>query len=109
MMVDFFLVKLTLQLCQSDQSVTCKVSDDTDVFVLLLHWVNWADMQGKVQMKLWDGSVLDTNATCPDIGQKCLQLPGMLTLSHCDTTSNPYDKGNAIALNIIWYQETTKV
>ena len=52
MMVDFFLVKLTLQLCQSDQSVTCKVSDDTDVFVLLLHWVNWADMQGKVQMKL---------------------------------------------------------
>ena len=52
MIVDFFLVKLTLQLRQSGQSVTCIVSDDTDVFVLLLHWVNWADMQGKVQMKL---------------------------------------------------------
>ena len=35
MIVDFFLVKLTLQLCQSGQSVTCIVSDDTDVFVLL--------------------------------------------------------------------------
>ena len=30
-----------------------------------------------------------------------LHLPGMLTLSHCDTTSYPYGKGNATALNII--------
>ena len=52
--------------------------------------------------------LLDTNVTCPDFGQKCLQLhvPGMLTLSHCDTTFYPYGKENATALNII-YQETT--
>ena len=81
--------------------MTCILSDDTDVFVLLLYFVNPADMQCKVQMKRCDGSVLDTNATCPDFGQKCLQLPGMLTLSHCDTTSYPYGKGNATALNII--------
>ena len=54
-----------------------------------------------IQMKRWSGSVLDTNATCPDFGQKCLQLPGMLTFSHCDTTYYPYAKGNATALNII--------
>ena len=81
--------------------MTCILSDDTDVFVLLLYLVNPTDMQCKVQMKRWDGSVLDTNATCPDFGQKCLQLPGMLTLSHCDTISYPYGKGNATALNII--------
>ena len=81
--------------------MTCILSDDTDVFVLLLYWVNRADMQCKVQMERWDGSVLDTNATCSDFGKKCLQLPGMLTLSHWDTTFYPYGKGNANALNII--------
>ena len=25
-------------------------------------------------MEHWNGSVLDTNATCPNIGQKCLHL-----------------------------------
>ena len=53
---------------------------DTYVFVLRLYWVNRADMQCKVQMEQWDGSVVDTNATCHDIGQKCLQLPGMRTV-----------------------------
>ena len=78
------------------------LSLDTDVFVLLLYWVNRADMQCKVQMGRWDGSVLDTNATCPDFGQKGLQLlPGMLTLSHYDSTSYPYDKGNVTALAMI--------
>ena len=70
-------------------------------FKSLLYCVNRADMQYKVQMERWDGSELDTNATCPDFGQKCLQLPNMLTLSHCDTTAYPYGKGNATALNII--------
>ena len=81
--------------------MTCILSVETDVFVLLLCWVNRADMQCKVQMERWDGSVLDTNATCPEFGRKCLQLPGMLTLSHCDTTSYHYGKGNVTALAII--------
>ena len=37
--------------------MTCILSDDTDVFVLLLYWVNWADLQCKVHMERWDGSV----------------------------------------------------
>ena len=52
-------------------------------------------------MELRDGSVLDTNANCLEFDQKCVQLLGMLTLSHCDTTFYPYGKGNANALNII--------
>ena len=63
--------------------------------------MNQTDMHCKVHMERWDGLVLDTNATCPDFGQKCLHLRGMLTLSHCDTNSYPYGKGNATALNII--------
>ena len=58
-------------------------------------------MQCKVQMERWDGQVLDSNATYSDFGQICLQLPGMLTLSHCDTTFYHFGKGNATALNII--------
>ena len=61
--------------------MTCILRVDTDAFVLLLYWVNLADIECKVQMERCDGSVLDTNATCPDLGQKCMQLPGSLTLS----------------------------
>ena len=70
-------------------------------FKRLLYWVNLADMQCKVQLKRWDGRVLVTNAIRPDFGQKCLQLPGMLTHIHCDTTSYPYGTRKATALNTI--------
>ena len=55
---------------------TTILSDGTGVFVLLVYWMNQADLQCKVQMERWDGSVLDTNAACADLGQKCLQIPG---------------------------------
>ena len=47
------------------------------------------------------GTVLDINATCSELGPQCLQLLGMHTLSGCDTTSNPYSKGKARALNTL--------
>ena len=61
--------------------------------------MNWADLQCKVQLERWDGSVFDTNAICADLGQKCLQLLCMHALSGCDKTSYPYDEGNVTALN----------
>ena len=64
-------------------------------------WSNWADLQFKVQMERWDGSVLDTNVTCLDFGQKFLQLADMLTVSHCDINPYPYGKENVTTLNII--------
>ena len=73
---------------------------DTGVYVLLLSWVNREDMQCKVQMERWNGLGFDINATYPDFGQKCLQLPGMLTLSHSNTNSYPFVKGNITAMNI---------
>ena len=88
-----------LEAAKSGQKVICILSDDTDVFVLLAYWVNWTDLQCKVQMERWDGSVLDINAICADLGQKWLQLLCIHVLSGCDTTSYPYGKGNVTALN----------
>ena len=81
------MVTFLMEAAKSSQSVTRILSDDTDVFVLLVYWVNPTDLQCKVQIERWDGSVLDINATCADLGQKCLQLLGMHALSGCDTTS----------------------
>ena len=50
-------------------------------------------------MERCDRSVLDINAICTDLGQKCLQLLFKHELSGCDTTSNPNGKGNVTALN----------
>ena len=69
------------------------------MFVLLAYLVNLTDLQCKVQMEHWDGSVLYINAICADPGQKCLQLLCMHALSSCDTTSYPYGKRNVSALN----------
>ena len=96
---DVTMVSFVLEAAKSGQSVIQILSDDTDVFILLVYWVYRADLQCNVQMERWDGSVLDINATCASLGQKCLQLPGMHALSGCDTTFYPYGKGNVTALN----------
>ena len=52
-----------------------------------------------VQMERWNGVVVDINATCTELGPKCLQLTGMHVLSGCDTVSYPFNKGKISALN----------
>ena len=76
-----------LKAAKSGQNVIFIRGDTTDVFVLLAYWVNPADLQCKVQMERWDGSVLDINAICADRGQKWLQVLCMHALSGCDTIS----------------------
>ena len=80
-------VIIVLGAAKSGQSVISILSDGTDVLILLVYWVNLADMQCKVQMEPWGGSVLEINATYDEFGQKCLQLPAMHTLICFDTTS----------------------
>ena len=69
-------MSVVLEAVKSGQSAILILSDGTGVFVLLVYWVNQADLQCKVQMERWDGSVLDNCAACADLGQKCLQIPG---------------------------------
>ena len=84
-----------LETAKSGESVVRILSDETDMFVLLVYWVNWADWQ----CANWEGPLLGINGTCADLGQKCLQLLGMRALSGYVTTSYPYGKGSVIALN----------
>ena len=95
------IVSYIIQGASHGKSVIRVLSDDTDVFVLLVYWVHRAGLQCKVQMERWDGTVLDINATCADLGEKCLQLLGMHALSGCDTISYPYGKGKISALNTL--------
>ena len=52
-------------------------------------------------MERWDGTVLNINATCQELGPKCLQLLGMHAITGCDTTSYPYGKGKTSALKTL--------
>jgi hypothetical protein len=98
---DITMISYVLQAANSGKGVICVLSDDTDMFVLLVYWVYQAYLQFKVQMERWDGTVLDINATCADLGPNCLQLLGMHALSGCDTTSYPFGKGKISALNTL--------
>ena len=45
--------------------------------------------------------VLDIRATVEKLGDTCGQLPGMHTLSGCDTVSYPYGNGKNSALKVL--------
>ena len=52
-----------------------------------------------MQMECGNGVVVDINATCTELGPKCLQLMGMHVLSGCDSVSYPFNMGKISALN----------
>ena len=68
------------------------LTDDSDIFVLLVFWTRRYGLQDKlvVQMGKWNGVVLDIYATCASLDQAlCSQLLGAHALSGCDTVSFP--------------------
>ena len=100
---DVTMVSYVLEAARRGKEVIRVLSDDTDVFALLVYWVYRAEVQCKVQMERWDGTVLDINATinANRLGMKCLQLIGMHALTGCDTTSYLFGKGKVSALNTL--------
>ena len=90
---DITMIPYLLMATEYDTPVIRILSDDTDVFVLLLYWVYRQKFQATVQMQQWDGAVWDINATCAELGPKCLQIMGMHYLTGSDTTSYLYGKG----------------
>ena len=79
---DVTMVVYLFQAAEGGKSVIRILTDDTDVFVLLVYWVWKMQLHSAVQMERWNGVVIDINAT---LGSKCLQLPGMHAISGCDT------------------------
>ena len=95
------MIAYLLQVAKSGKSVIRILTDDTDVFVLLVYWVWKMQLHSVVQKERWNGVVIDINATCLLLGSNCLQLPGTHTISGCDTVSYPFNKGRISALNIL--------
>ncbi|KAK2159104.1 hypothetical protein NP493_1749g00061 [Ridgeia piscesae] len=78
------------------------LSDDIDVFVLLVYWTSRMRVVAKIQKEKWNGDVLDINETVQRLGpRKCSQLLGIHALSGCDTGSYPFGKGKKSALKLL--------
>ena len=71
------------------------LSDDIDVFVMLVYWVCKIQLHCNGQMERWNGVVVDIHEACSELGPKCLQLMGMHVLNGCETVSYPinFNKG----------------
>jgi len=83
------MIAYMLQAAEFGKDVIRILSDSTDVFVMLVYWVWKMQLHYSVQMERWNGVVVDINATCTELGPKCLQLMGLHALSGCDTVSYP--------------------
>ena len=83
-------------MAEGAQTIRIILSDDTDVFGLLVYWTSRMRVVAKIQMEKWNGDVLDISETVQRLGpRKCSQLLGIHVLSGCDTVSYPYGKGKA--------------
>ena len=98
---DVTMIVYMLQAASFGKDLIRILSDDTDVFVMLVYWVWKMRLHCSVEMERWNGVVVDINATCTELGPKCLQLTSMHVLSGCDTVSYPFNKGKISALNTL--------
>ena len=67
------------QAADAGRQVVRILSDDSNIFVLLVYWTwrYYIQVRVSVQMEKWDGVVLDINATCANLGDTvCSQLLG---------------------------------
>ena len=87
--VDITLVSYALDAAKKGSQNIRILCDDTDVFVLLVYWTWKANIQAKVQMQMWDGSILDINAVVGKLGDKYKGILVMHCLSGWDTVSYP--------------------
>ena len=101
---DITIISYLFQAADAGRQVVRILSDDSDIFVLLVYWTWRYDLQVRVseQMEKWDGVVLDINATCANLGDTvCSLLLGAHALSGCDTASYPFGKGKASVLKTL--------
>ena len=98
---DITIISYVLQAAVDGHKVIRVLTNDTDIFVLLVYWTFKAKIKAEVQMENWEGKVLSINTTCKELGQKSLELLGMHYLTGSDTTSYFYGKGKVSALKTL--------
>ena len=96
---DVLMVSYMIDVVRDGRKVIRILSDDTDVFVILIFWVRKLSIKALVQMEKWDGTVLHINAIVAALGDSSIQLLGMHAVTVCDTVSYPFNKGKLTALS----------
>ena len=61
---DITMISYVLDAYDKGAAIIRVLSDDTDVFVLLVYWCYKRQMKAMVQMEKWDGTILFINETC---------------------------------------------
>ena len=82
------------------------VADDTDIFVLLLHFCHSGDISSHVMMvsPIHDRAIIDITAT---VEKHCSIMPDLLAahgLTGCDTVAQCYGIGKGVALKVLHSQ-----
>ena len=98
---DVIMISYVLDAAKAGKECIRVLSDDTDVFILLVYWVWKTGMDMIVQMQKWNGIVLNINNTVINLGNKCQNILGVHALSGCDTVSYPFGKGKKSAFKIL--------
>lgn len=101
---DITIIGYLFQAMDDGHHVVRVLSDDSDIFMLLVYWTWCYDLQDRLaaQMEKWDGVVLEINATCANLGDRvCSQLLGAHAITGCDTVSYPFGKGKASVLKTL--------
>ena len=98
---DVTIISRVIEYSRTHASTIRVLTNDTDVFVLLVYFVLKHDIQCSIEMEKWDGKILDINASAKKIGGKALQLPAMHALTGCDTTPYLFRQGKVAALNLL--------
>ena len=98
---DITIISYLLEAVKNGKNIVRVISDDTDVFVLLIYWVWRLQMTARVQLDRWCGAILNINESSSLLGAKSLQLLGMHALSGCDNVSYSFGHGKATALKVL--------
>ena len=77
------------------------LADDTDVFVLLMHWFHKHRPNSHVTLRKFDGQIIDINVSSEMLRDPCANLLLMHALTGCDSVSYPFGKGKVNAIKIL--------
>ena len=67
---DITIISYMLKAAAAGASHIRVLSDDTDIFVLLVYWVWKENITSEIYMEKWDGSILLINSTVRSLGNK---------------------------------------
>nr|CAD7414041.1 unnamed protein product [Timema poppensis] len=99
--VDTYIISVVLENARHDICVIHVVSDDTDVFVLLVYCTYWEHLDSREHIEWWDGTVQDINGT--------KKIYSYLSCIRLAAVTYPFGKGKATALKTLLVGEFNRL